>query len=139
MFRFSIRDVLWLVTIVALCFGWSTDHERLTGRYLPRWSYAPPRKASPSMIYRGLPRDIEVLAAWSRFDSDYRDLIIQEWKSGFVYVNTVTTKEEHVTDKSGNTRLVRQYKATIHRPRTGQVFTHSWTYSENPPLNLNRP
>ena len=29
MFRFTIRDVLWLMVVVALVVGWSTQHFRL--------------------------------------------------------------------------------------------------------------
>jgi hypothetical protein len=29
MFRFTIRDVLWLTVVVALAVGWKTDHGRL--------------------------------------------------------------------------------------------------------------
>ena len=28
MFRFSIRDVLWLTVVVALCVAWSIDHTK---------------------------------------------------------------------------------------------------------------
>jgi hypothetical protein len=29
MFRFTIRDVLWLTVVVALAVGWLVDHRRL--------------------------------------------------------------------------------------------------------------
>jgi hypothetical protein len=29
MFRFTIRDVLWLTVVVALAVGWIVDHARL--------------------------------------------------------------------------------------------------------------
>jgi hypothetical protein len=30
MFRFTIRDVLWLTAVVALAIGWGIDHRRLS-------------------------------------------------------------------------------------------------------------
>ena len=30
MFRFTIRDVLWLTVVVGLGIGWAMDHDRLT-------------------------------------------------------------------------------------------------------------
>jgi len=30
MFRFSIRDVLWLTVVVALAVGWWLDHRQIT-------------------------------------------------------------------------------------------------------------
>jgi len=36
MFRFTIRDLLWLMVVVGLGVGWTVDRERLTGRYWPR-------------------------------------------------------------------------------------------------------
>ena len=30
MFRFSIRDVLWLTVVVALACGWALEHRQLT-------------------------------------------------------------------------------------------------------------
>jgi len=32
MFRFTIRDVLWLTVVVALGVGWSVDRVRLTSQ-----------------------------------------------------------------------------------------------------------
>jgi hypothetical protein len=29
MFRFTIRDVLWLMALVGLCVAWLSDHRRL--------------------------------------------------------------------------------------------------------------
>jgi hypothetical protein len=29
MFRFTIRDMLWLTAVVALCAAWYVDHQRL--------------------------------------------------------------------------------------------------------------
>ena len=34
MFRFTIRDVLWLTVVVAMGCAWFCDHRRLT---VPRW------------------------------------------------------------------------------------------------------
>ena len=34
MFRFTIRDVLWMTVVVAVACGWFTDHRRLTA---PKW------------------------------------------------------------------------------------------------------
>jgi hypothetical protein len=31
MFRFAIRDVLWLTVVVALAVAWQQDHDRLGG------------------------------------------------------------------------------------------------------------
>ena len=33
MFRFTIRDVLWLTVVVALVAGWTVDHRNLTAKY----------------------------------------------------------------------------------------------------------
>jgi len=33
MFRFTIRDVLWLTVVVAMGCVWWLDHQRLTWRY----------------------------------------------------------------------------------------------------------
>jgi hypothetical protein len=32
MFRFTIRDVLWLMVVVGLAAGWLLDHQYLTDR-----------------------------------------------------------------------------------------------------------
>jgi hypothetical protein len=32
MFRFTIRDVLWLTVVAAVALAWWTDHRRLTER-----------------------------------------------------------------------------------------------------------
>ena len=32
MFRFTIRDVLWLMVVVGLACGWSLDHARLRAK-----------------------------------------------------------------------------------------------------------
>jgi hypothetical protein len=39
MFRFTIRDVLWLMAIVGLAVGWVIDHRRLDERLTkaPQW------------------------------------------------------------------------------------------------------
>jgi TatA/E family protein of Tat protein translocase len=29
-FQFSIRDLLWLIALIAVCVGWALDHRRLT-------------------------------------------------------------------------------------------------------------
>jgi len=34
MFRFTIRDVLWLTVVVALVVGWSMEHAQLTAMNL---------------------------------------------------------------------------------------------------------
>ena len=34
MFRFTIRDVLWLTVVVAVACSWLIDHRRLTA---PKW------------------------------------------------------------------------------------------------------
>ena len=33
MFRFTIRDVLWLTLVIALVLGWWTDRSRLSRRH----------------------------------------------------------------------------------------------------------
>ncbi len=33
MFRFTIRDVLWLTLVVALIFGWCIDHQLQNRRH----------------------------------------------------------------------------------------------------------
>jgi len=35
MFRFTIRDVLWLTVVVALAVGWANDRNRQAARFLP--------------------------------------------------------------------------------------------------------
>jgi hypothetical protein len=39
MFRFTIRDVLWLTVVVALAAGWYADRGRL-GREIAQWNSA---------------------------------------------------------------------------------------------------
>jgi hypothetical protein len=37
MFRFTIRDVLWLTVVVALAVGWLVDHRRQQSARLYEW------------------------------------------------------------------------------------------------------
>jgi hypothetical protein len=37
--RFSIRDVLWLMVVIGLSFGWWLDHRTIAARNDSLWSY----------------------------------------------------------------------------------------------------
>jgi hypothetical protein len=39
MFRFTIRDVLWLTVVLGLALGWLLDHRELTHRNDHLWSH----------------------------------------------------------------------------------------------------
>jgi hypothetical protein len=43
--RFTIRDVLWLVVLIAVCLAWWRDHHVLTDNWIdePSFGSGPPR------------------------------------------------------------------------------------------------
>ena len=46
-FRFTIRDLLWLMALLGVCFAWWLDHHKLTDGWVddfPRWQNKYPDK-----------------------------------------------------------------------------------------------
>jgi len=35
--KFTLRDLLWLVVVVALCLGWAVDHKRIDDKWRKEW------------------------------------------------------------------------------------------------------
>ena len=129
MFRFTIRDLLWLMVVVGLGIGWAVDHERLTGRYWPRLqqtSAAANKPVTPSGHHAVFFREIHIMDNWSMNKGELGKDVIEEWKQGYVRIETSKEGEAEKEDKFGR-YLETRYVSTIHRNRTGEVITYPWS------------
>jgi hypothetical protein len=139
MYRFSLRDLLWLTLVLALAMLWLKEYDRVQEGELTRRAASllspmsgkkgmainPPSSATKPYAQGGPPHDIQVLQSWSRH-KDF-EAVVEEWKVGLATIKKELTREEDKTDANG-TRRVKHYTMTIHRP-SGEVHTIHSSYS----------
>jgi len=79
MFRFTIRDMLWLTVVVALGAGWWVDHRILAGSDKERLEALLSQEVHLQMVEISLldtppdKLDIELLRTWARERREHRD------------------------------------------------------------------
>jgi hypothetical protein len=71
--RFSLRDLLWFLVIVAMAFAWWLDHNRLV-RYLDLW------QDQQAYLDAQMERQIKINAAKSKLLVEAEAKELEEWR-----------------------------------------------------------
>jgi hypothetical protein len=109
MFRFTIRDVLWLTVVVALAVALCLERQRRFG-------------SSPSKF--PTLRDSQVLEAWQRMNSGKPGPnILADWKRGNVSIEKERIAEyDELRTATGPSRIHHtHYRCAIHNVRTNEI------------------
>src|SRR5262245_38050272 len=83
MFRFTIRDVLWLMVVVALGVCWYSSHQRATHFKQGYDDFVQKKKAVEDMRYDAIRKLQESAAAFAKAKAE-RDEAVKYWRDTLV-------------------------------------------------------